>query len=232
MPHKIGRIAFLLVLLFAAIYLAVSYGGMPAFWRLYARHHPALEAADTRALTAQGILGDPINVAFVGSEEDLQVAILTAGWHPSDPITMKSTLRIAAASVLHRDYETAPISALFVWKKKQDLAFQQPVGNDPRRRHHVRFWRSDQLDGDGHPLWLGAATFDTKVGLSHLTGQITHHIDANVDTERNKLVSDLQKSPNFVVEWIDGFQKELSGKNGGGDSFFTDGRLALFKIQK
>ena len=33
------------------------------------------------------------------------------------------------------------------------------------------------------PLWLGAATYDRGVGFSRTDGEITHHIDANVDAE-------------------------------------------------
>jgi hypothetical protein len=29
------------------------------------------------------------------------------------------------------------------------------------------------------------------------------------------------------VYWVDGFHKELSGKNGGGDPWHTDGRLEV-----
>jgi len=225
-----ARALFWLALLVAlgGFYFALSYEAMPAFWRVFAQRHPAFENVVKHALTPEGILGDPINIAFVGPEETLHQVLLAAGWRPSDPITLKSSLRIATASVLHRAYETAPISNLFVWHRKQDLAFQQPAGNDPRKRHHVRFWRSDQVDEQGRPLWLGAATFDTKVGLSHLTGQITHHIDANVDAERDKLVADMQKWTGLKLEWTDPFHEAKTGKNGGGDPYFTDGRLAVF----
>ena len=80
----------------------------------------------------------------------------------------------------------------------------------------------------GNPMWFGAVTFDTRVGLSHTTGEITHHIDPDIDRERNKLVDDLRQASqlkNFY--WIDGFQAKREGKNGGGDPFHTDGRLAV-----
>ena len=112
--------------------------------------------------------------------------------------------------------------------RKQDLAFEQPFKDGPRQRHHVRFWRSSKLDVDQNPMWFGAVTFDTRVGLSHTTGEITHHIDPDIDRERNKLVDDLRQASqlkNFY--WIDGFQAKKEGKNGGGDPFHTDGRLAV-----
>ena len=34
------------------------------------------------------------------------------------------------------------------------------------------------------------------------------------------------------MDWIDAFHEIKTGKNGGGDKFFTDGRLAVFTVQK
>lgn len=211
-------------------YILTSYGVIPEFWRLYERRHPAFELEAKRAFTQLGIPGDPINVAFIGSEEELHKTMLAATWYPADPITLRSSARIVADSLLHRAYNAAPVSDLFVWKKKQDLAFEQPVGGDPRKRHHVRFWRSEQPDDQGRPLWLGAATFDVNAGLSHLTGQVTHHIGPEIDKERDKLVIDFQKFASVHVAWTDPFQDVKRGKNGGGDPYFTDGRLAVLSI--
>jgi hypothetical protein len=169
-----------------------------------------------------------LNIALVGDEDGLSAAMLAAQWYPADPLTLKSCLRIAFDTVAHHPYDDAPVSNLFLFGRKEDLAFEQPCGDDPRQRHHVRFWRSDALDDEGRPLWLGAATFDAKVGLSHTTGQITHHIDANVDAERDRLIGDLQQSGSVTpVYWIAGFQEQLRGRNGGGDPYYTDGRLVV-----
>ena len=53
------------------------------------------------------------------------------------------------------------------------------------------------LEGAGQgeekrPVWLGAATFDRSVGVSHYTGAITHHIGADIDAERKLLAADLE----------------------------------------
>src|SRR5271168_2343313 len=45
--------------------------------------------------------------------------------------------RIVADSVLRRPDDDAPVSNLFLFGRKQDLAFEQPVGGGPRRRHHL-----------------------------------------------------------------------------------------------
>ena len=66
--------------------------------------------------------------------------MLAAKWYPADRLTWRSCLRIADASVLRRAYADAPVSNLYLFGE-EDLAFEQPVGRDPRQRHHVRFWR-------------------------------------------------------------------------------------------
>lgn len=210
------------------VWAIAAYVTLPAAWRSFTGRHPALEEVPRVTRTVNGIPGDPLNVALIGTEEEIQQMMLAAKWLPADPITLESSLRIAAGTVLRRSYETAPVSNLYLWGRKQDLAFQQPVGGDPQRRHHVRFWRSETLDEDGRPMWVGAATFDTAVGLSYTTGQITHHIDADLDVERDKLIDDLQQTPFLTgVYWLDGFQEEREGRNGGGDPYYTDGRAAV-----
>jgi hypothetical protein len=219
------------ILLLLILWLMAAYFLLPIAWRIATRHHPAVADMPRIARTANGIPGDPLNVALVGSEEEVDAAMLAAGWLPADPITLRSSLRIAAGTVLRRSYDTAPVSSLFVWGRKQDLAFQQAVGNDPRQRHHVRFWKSEKVDEDGRPLWAGAATFDRSVGFSRTTLQITHHIDADVDAERDKILDDLNRAGVVAqVDWLNGFHKDLDGRNGGGDPWHTDGRVPVILL--
>ena len=212
-------------------YFVAAYVAMPFVWFAIEPRHPALDGLPRIARTADDIPGDLLNIALIGVEADLGKALLAAGWHPAAPLTLESCLRIASDTVLHRQYTDAPVSNLFVWGRKQDLAFEQPVGHDPRQRHHVRFWRSKELNAQGRPLWIGGATFDRKVGFSHTTGQITHHISPEVDAERDKLLLDLQQAKKLEsVKWLDGFHEQLTGKNGGGDPYHTDGRLPVCEL--
>jgi hypothetical protein len=214
--------ATLLTWLFAAYFL------LPLLWRRYELRHPALDGSSWITRTGNDIPGDPLNIALVGTEKDIQIAMLSAKWFPADAITLRSSLRIAAGTVLHRPYADAPVSSLFFFGRKQDLAFEQPIGNDPRRRHHVRFWRCDQLDESARPLWIGSATLDICVGLSHTTAQITHHISKQIDPERDRIIDDTKAAGDLLeVYWVYDFQEPPQGKNGGGDLWHTDGRLAV-----
>jgi hypothetical protein len=215
------------IVLLLAVYLLVAYVALPFLWRHF-EHHPAMSDAPKTTYTADKIPGDPLNVALIGSQDEVVAAMLAAGWQPADPTTIKSSVHIAESVVLKRSYATAPVSNLYVWGRHQDLAFEQAVDENARQRHHVRFWRSDQLGMGDRPLWLGAATFDRSVGLSHLTGKVTHHIDADIDSERDHVLGTLAHAGQLVEEFqVTGVGATLDGRNGGGDRYFTDGELTI-----
>ena len=214
-------------------YFVVAYLVMPLVWTWYVREHPTFDAIPHITHTADGMPGDPLNVALIGTETALKKMLLAAKWYPADPLTLRSSLEIAEATIFERPYVDAPVSNLYLWGRKEDLAFEQPVGDNPRQRHHVRFWRADQVDRDGRPVWVGAAIYDTRVGFSDTTGQITHHTAADIDAERDKLFRDLEQTGDLSeVYTIPGFHKILQGRNGGGDPWYTDGGLAVGVIRR
>jgi hypothetical protein len=214
------------------IYLAIAYLIMPMGWKRYARKHPSLEDIPDITHTGSGIHGDPLNVALIGTETELKKIMLAAKWYPADPLTLKSCLEIAEASVLKRPYDQAPVSNLYLFGRKQDLAFEQAVGDSPRHRHHVRFWKTDKIDEDGRPVWIGSAVYDKRVGLSHTTGQVTHVTAADVDTERDYLFQCLEATGDLSERYAeDDFHKAREGKNGGGDPWRTDGTLYVGVIK-
>jgi hypothetical protein len=207
------------------VYLLIAYFVLPIDWRWYAHRHPSLDDVPNITLTGNDIPGDPLNVALIGTESEVKQIMQAAGWMAADPLGLRSDLEIAADTVLKRSDDQAPVSNLYLFGRKEDLAFEQPVGSSPRKRNHVRFWRTNKVDAD-RPVWIGSASYDERVGLRHTTGQITHHIAADVDTQRDHLFQDL-KEPHDLSETyvVDGFHKTLAGRNGGGDPWYTDGRL-------
>jgi hypothetical protein len=207
-------------------WLLIAYFLLPLGWKWYARRHPTFDDSPRITETSDRHPGDPLNVALIGSEEQLKNAMHAAKWDLAASLSLKSDLRIAADTVLSRPDPEAPVSSLFLFGRKEDLAFEQPVGDNPRHRHHVRFWKSDTLDDNGRPEWIGSAVYDEHVGLSRTTGQITHVTAANVDTERDYLFQCLERAHELAEQYsVDGFHKTLEGRNGGGDPWRTDGDL-------
>jgi hypothetical protein len=219
------------VLWIALALLVIGYGfiaylALPRLWRHY-EHRPSMQDEPTLTHTGAGIPGDPLNVALIGTEAELDGAFAAAGYSRARALGLRSDLRIGESVILDRPDPTAPVSDLFLWGRRQDLAFEQEVGHSADQRHHVRFWRSKQQQ-DGRPLWLGSATFDRGVGVSHRTGQITHHIAPDIDAERDHVIAALTAAGQ-LVSWftVSGVAPTLDGRNGGGDRYFTDGEMAV-----
>jgi hypothetical protein len=216
-------------------YCSLAFLALPTCWAVRYRH---VDLDDAPRITWAGNHhpGDPLNVALVGTKEEIVYLFLSAGWEGADPITIKTSLRMAKCSVFKRPYHNAPISNLYLRegnsRRKQDLSFQLCVGDNPRQRHHVRFWQTEQTDpDDGRPVWIGSATYDRTAKLNLLDLKPTHGIDGDVDQERDKLLADLRATGQVLeVLWRDDFHKVRSGSNGGADRWFTDGRLAVASI--
>ena len=209
-------------------YVAVAYVALPAWWTRFESRHPALADVPDVTHTGSGIPGDPLNVALVGTEAEVLAIFAAAKWSRAAALSVKSDLEIAADTVLERPDPNAPVSSLYLFGRREDLAFEQPTGDDPRQRHHVRLWRAPKPDGDGRPLWLGAAIFDEQVGFSRTTGQVTHVTAPDVDAERDYLFAALAKTGQLVETLhVDEFHAAREGRNGGGDPWRSDGKLYL-----
>jgi len=227
LEHEIAVVLRVLLGLAVAYYF-FAYWLLPALWHRHYEHQPQLETAPKITLTKEGIPGDPLNIGLVGSESDVVHSMVTAGWLPADSITWHTSERITTSALFGKPYPTAPVSNLYVFNRKEDLAFEQAVSGNSRQRHHVRFWRADALGKNGQPFWIGAATFDRSVGVSHLTGAITHHIAPDLDEERDKIITDLLASKQLVSQYqVTGLGPTLLGRNGGGDQYYTDGELSI-----
>jgi hypothetical protein len=160
-------------------------------------------------ITGDGLPGDPVNLALVGTLDQMRAAFAKCGWVEAEPLNFKTSWRMARSFVLNRPYPTAPFSTLYLFGRGQDIGFQKAIGNSPRKRHHVRFWsqdvtnakaNADTLDfwldtsrpGDTElALWVGAGTRDTGFSLTRLTFQITHATDADTNAEREFIVAEL-----------------------------------------
>jgi hypothetical protein len=67
--------------------------------------------------------------------------------------------------------------------------------------------------------------------LSHDTGQVTHHIGPDIDAERDLLMRDLRKAEMVQTFFqISGTGPTLLGRNGEGDSYYTDGEIDIASL--
>ena len=217
-------------LLLVIAYTALAYLALPLLWSHY-EHQKDLATLPMMTFTAQGIPGDPINVGMVGDDKDVLCAMQAAGWFPADPVTLRSSIEIAGSVLLDRPYRDAPVSNLFYQKRREDLAFEKPDGKSADHRHHVRFWKALETGEEKRPVWLGAVTFDRSVGVSHYTGAVTHHIDADIDAERQLLADDLNAAGMVEAKYqVTGIGPTFAGHNGGGDLYYTDGEVWMLRL--
>lgn len=194
------------------LYVWIAYGLLPGLiriWRIAIKpdHIPLY------ATTTDGWPSDPVNIAIVcRSKRQLIRSMNEAGWKVADPVTVKTALIMAWATIFNRPYPTAPFSSLYLFGRRQDIGFQIQEGTPPtpRHRHHVRFWRLID-DGKTHAhwsfwetifrgfvqgrreIWIGAATHDVApFALRMRTLQITHKIDSNTTQERDFVIQTLK----------------------------------------
>lgn len=221
------RRALVILASLAGLYGLLAYIVLPLAWTHY-EHQKGLAGVEMVTRTKQGIPGDPINVGLVGSKPEILCAMHAAGWYPADPITLRSSIEIVGSVLFRRPYVDAPVSDLYFLGRREDLAFEKPIGNSADRRNHVRYWQVLDQGQEGRAVWLGSATLDRGVGLSHDTGQVTHHIDADIDAERDALSSDLAAAKVVEATYeVTGIGPTLDGRNGGGDRYHTDGEVEI-----
>lgn len=222
-----SRRAASLTLAAVLVYVAAAYVAAPEFW-FYRDENRIVVPGSMVTTTTDGIPGDPINVGLIGSRSEIIAAFVAAGWDPADAITLRSSIGIILSVILGRPDDDAPVSTLLFEGRHQDLAFEKPVGVSADERHHVRFWRTNRAGAESPPLWLGAASFDRGVGLSHDTGQVTHHIGPDVDADRDLVIEDLEAAGYIGSTYsIPGVGATKDGRNGGGDLYFTDGMATI-----
>jgi hypothetical protein len=120
--------------------------------------------------------------------------------------------------------------------RRQDFAVEHELGSISRR-DHARLWDTGRKDAAaGLELWIGDASRDIAVKVlfrHHLPVGTTHRIDANVDAERDLIVAALRQAGDVAsVVMEPGMGRTLRAVNGGGDTFFTDGRVAVVVLKQ
>jgi hypothetical protein len=172
--------------------------------------------------------GDPINLVFVGTAQEIRQAFLQAGWTEPKKKNERSILKTAEAVINDDGYGAAPISDLYLFGRKEDLAFEKTL-NTFNKRHHLRLWQSPTSAPDGRPIWLAAATHD--VGIDYQHG--SHATDANLDDERAQVESDLWLGGAVqATELLTPPNPLSSGMTATGGAWHTDGRLQVVDLRR
>lgn len=247
-PYFDRRLPLSLAILFT--YALAAYVLIPALIRLFRILNPPSHLP-LYCVTPDGFASDPINVGIIGTRWQLITAMEQSGWHVADPHTPRYLVRHLLALVLGWPYPTAPVSSLYLFGRKQDIAFEIPVeGGAVGARHHVRFWattfeskrplnvrnihwhhRSERLRSD-NLLWVGAASLDVGLGFIRHNMQITHMIHPDTNQERQLIIDKLRdKKLTKLTEIVELGQPYLLINRVIRGYLHSDGKMAVISLQ-
>ena len=204
------------------------------------------EHVPSYTITGDGLPGDPVNVALVGTLQQLRAAFASLGWSEADRLGLASSWGMVRAFVLNSPYPTAPFSTLYLFGRGQDIGFQKAIDNSPRKRHHIRFWAlsltraqstwgaadfwlgTDPPSEDETVIWVGAGTRDTGLSFTRLTFQITHATDSDTNSERDYIIAELTKGGR--IEGLKMYQSGQDLPTERVNHYVTDGEIMVARL--
>lgn len=193
---------------------------------------PSLRSVDWPKVThtASGASSDPVNLVVSGSERQVRRAFGAEGWVQADRTNVVSAVKMVKAALLDKPYATAPMSDLYLYNRKEDIALQKD-GTSARNRDHLRVWKMPLCDHNGLPFWAIAATHDIAIKWSAGEALPTHEISPDIDAERALVVNDFMKSGQVKMRYqLQSLAPNFKGVNGGGDVIFSDGRVEILEL--
>ncbi|MDB5164638.1 MAG: hypothetical protein JWL89_264 [Candidatus Saccharibacteria bacterium] len=197
-----------------ATYAIGAYVLVPALIRLVRIFRP-VDHLPLYCVTPDGFASDPLNIGIIATRRELIEVMEKAGWYMADPHRGQYLVRHVLSIVLGWSYPHAPVSNLYLFGRKQDIAFEIPIeGTGAGNRHHVRFWATTYEDkkrltvrgihwhhrrahiqqSDSDLLWVGAASLDSGIAPIKHNLQITHMIHPDTNREREMIVKQLRNA--------------------------------------
>jgi hypothetical protein len=202
-------------------------------------------------VTPDGFASDPLNIGIITTRRELISVMEKAGWYVADPHTIRYVTRQVLSTILGWSYPNAPVSNLYLFGRKQDIAFEIPIGGSGvGNRHHVRFWattfedkkrltvrgihwhhRRAHVQGD-NLLWVGAASLDVGIAPIRHNLQLTHMIHPDTNQERELIVEQLKNAG--LVKGVESLKLDnpyrLVNRVWRG-SLHTDGKMAIVRLK-
>jgi hypothetical protein len=194
---------------------------------------PAIFAAIPRRVQdQQGNLGDMVNFAMIGSQEQVEKAFQNAGWVRVDTSDQEAVVHGLIETLQHKSYLEVPMSTLYLFKRPQDLSYARA---DPitvaAERHHLRVWKSPEAV-NGKTLWVGSSTHDIGFEKDQRNNGITHKIDPEIDKERDFLEQSFAAAGNLLAAaYVTPSQALTTARTATGGSFQSDGRIVVLTLK-
>ncbi len=172
---------------------------------------------------------EPISIVVVAKSDAAFVrAITAAGWIRAEKPGLVSLSRAAWAAWTNQADKSAPVTPYFWLGEPNTYGFQRPTPEKTlRKRHHARFWRTRFVTPDGYLIFVGTASFDD--GLDYWG--VLHHIDPNIDAERNLFTKDLTGANVHSRQMMFQLSTRHLGQDVAGDPWFTDGKAEIIWLK-
>jgi hypothetical protein len=174
--------------------------------------------------------GDPLNLIVIGDLDELLQAFSRARWDETELIDVASSFKTARSFFFGYTYRYSPVSDLYLWGRRQDVAFQKARGTI-HRRNHLRLWLSP-FRLESREVWVGQVSRDIGVKFTTKTWNLTTHaIDPDIDDSRENVIGDLLQSRRVaLITYLPGSQAstaEEPARNLMDDPYYTDGFRAV-----
>ncbi len=194
---------------------------------------PALfTAIPRRVQDQQDNLGDMVNFALVGSQEQVTKAFQNAGWVSVDSSKQDAVVHGFIETLQHKSYLEMPMSTLYLFGRQQDLSYARA---DPimvaAERHHLRVWKSTEMV-NGLPLWVGSSTHDIGFEKDQRNNGVTHKIDPEIDKERDFLEQSFAAAGDLqAAAYVTPSDPLRTARTATGGSFQSDGRIVVLVLK-
>ena len=175
--------------------------------------------------------GDPLNLVIIGEPLDIYYAVIRADWDETEVVSAASGIRTAMSFITGGKYRYSPVSSLYLFDRRQDIALQR-IRENINERNHFRLWLAP-MTFQGQTVWIGQISRDIGVRFTRKT-ITTHKIDPDVDETREFLIENL--AYNQVLSkfaYVGGVGTAPIDKPRGnrtGDPYLTDGLRAVLWI--
>ena len=180
----------------------------------------------------QGNPGDMVNFSLIGTQDQVTKAFTSAGWVQVDKTTQDAVVHGLISTLSHEAYTEMPMSTLYLFGRSQDLSFARASPLEVAAiRHHLRVWKTTETIG-GEPMWVGSATHDNGFEKDQRNGGVTHHIDADVDQERDFVEQSFSGAGVLAgAAYVLPSNPLTTARTATGGSFQSDGRIVVMDLK-
>jgi hypothetical protein len=179
--------------------------------------------------------GDPLNVTLIGDPDEILTALSRSGWSFTHRISLRTIRREVGAAITGAEYAIAPVSSLYSFGRKQDMALQR-ARSTIAQRNHMRLWLAP-VTVRGRSVWVGQVSRDIGVKFTEKSITLTTHvIDPALDEAREYVLQSLlthQSVERFgFVRALDASTSAAPRRNLTDDPYYTDGLRLVVLLAK